>query len=307
MGVNLNEISTEQRNLETTNIDLLSTIEILKKMNQEDYKIAHAVELALPQIAKLVDKVVKAFYQDGRLIYMGAGTSGRIGILDAVECPPTFGVSFEMVQCLMAGGEKAFIKAVEGAEDSKELAISDLQRIKISKKDIVVGIAASGRTPYVIGGIEYAKKQGCITSCIVTAANSQLAALVDLPIEAITGEEVIAGSTRLKSGTAQKMICNMISTASMIKMGKVYENYMIDVQATNQKLIARAEGMVSQITGISLEEARKKMAVYKTAKKTIFAILSGIEDLETVNEYLDKTKGHIRNALRMVKKDVETY
>ncbi|HNZ78291.1 MAG TPA: N-acetylmuramic acid 6-phosphate etherase [Bacilli bacterium] len=307
MGVNLNEISTEQRNLETTNIDLLSTIEILKKMNQEDYKIAHAVELALPQIAKLVDKVVKAFYQDGRLIYMGAGTSGRIGILDAVECPPTFGVSFEMVQCLMAGGEKAFIKAVEGAEDSKELAISDLQRIKISKKDVVVGIAASGRTPYVIGGIEYAKKQGCITSCIVTAANSQLAALVDLPIEAITGEEVIAGSTRLKSGTAQKMICNMISTASMIKMGKVYENYMIDVQATNQKLIARAEGMVSQITGISLEEARKKMAVYKTAKKTIFAILSGIEDLETVNEYLDKTKGHIRNALRMVKKDVETY
>ncbi|HRT69658.1 MAG: N-acetylmuramic acid 6-phosphate etherase [Bacilli bacterium] len=307
MGVNLNEISTEQRNLETTNIDLLSTIEILKKMNQEDYKIAHAVELALPQIAKLVDKVVKAFYQDGRLIYMGAGTSGRIGILDAVECPPTFGVSFEMVQCLMAGGEKAFIKAVEGAEDSKELAISDLQRIKISKKDVVVGIAASGRTPYVIGGIEYAKKQGCITSCIVTAANSQLAALVDLPIEAITGEEVIAGSTRLKSGTAQKMICNMISTASMIKMGKVYENYMIDVQATNQKLIARAEGMVSQITGISLEEAREKMAIYKTAKKTIFAILSGIEDLETVNEYLDKTKGHIRNALRMVKKDVETY
>jgi N-acetylmuramic acid 6-phosphate etherase len=307
MGVNLNEISTEQRNLETTNIDLLSTIEILKKMNQEDYKIAHAVELALPQIAKLVDKVVKAFYQDGRLIYMGAGTSGRIGILDAVECPPTFGVSFEMVQCLMAGGEKAFIKAVEGAEDSKELAISDLQRIKISKKDVVVGIAASGRTPYVIGGIEYAKKQGCITSCIVTAANSQLAALVDLPIEAITGEEVIAGSTRLKSGTAQKMICNMISTASMIKMGKVYENYMIDVQATNQKLIARAEGMVSQITGISLEEAREKMEIYKTAKKTIFAILSGIEDLETVNEYLDKTKGHIRNALRMVKKDVETY
>ena len=307
MGVNLNEISTEQRNLETTNIDLLSTIEILKKMNQEDYKIAHAVELALPQIAKVVDKIVEAFYQDGRLIYMGAGTSGRIGILDAVECPPTFGVSFEMVQCLMAGGEKAFIKAVEGAEDSKELAISDLQRIKISKKDIVVGIAASGRTPYVIGGIEYAKKQGCITSCIVTAANSQLAALVDLPIEAITGEEVIAGSTRLKSGTAQKMICNMISTASMIKMGKVYENYMIDVQATNQKLIARAEGMVSQITGISLEEAREKMAVYKTAKKTIFAILSGIEDLETVNEYLDKTKGHIRNALRMVKKDVETY
>ena len=269
MGVNLNEISTEQRNLETTNIDLLSTIEILKKMNQEDYKIAHAVELALPQIAKLVDKVVKAFYQDGRLIYMGAGTSGRIGILDAVECPPTFGVSFEMVQCLMAGGEKALIKAVEGAEDSKELAISDLQRIKISKKDIVVGIAASGRTPYVIGGIEYAKKQGCITSCIVTAANSQLAALVDLPIEAITGEEVIAGSTRLKSGTAQKMICNMISTASMIKMGKVYENYMIDVQATNQKLIARAEGMVSQITGISLEEAREKMAIYKTAKNNI--------------------------------------
>ncbi|MFA6611903.1 MAG: N-acetylmuramic acid 6-phosphate etherase [Bacilli bacterium] len=307
MSVNLNKISTEQRNVDTKNIDLLSTIEILQKMNHEDHKVADAVKLALPQIAKVVDKIVEAFYQDGRLIYMGAGTSGRIGILDAVECPPTFGVSFDMVQCLMAGGEKAFIKAVEGAEDSLELAVSDLKRIHVSSKDIVIGIAASGRTPYVVGGIEYAKAQGCITSCIVTAANSQLAALVDFPIEAITGEEVITGSTRLKSGTAQKMICNMISSASMIKMGKVYENYMIDVQATNQKLIARAEGIVSQITGISLEEARNKMAIYKTVKKTIFAILSGVEDLEKINEYLDKTKGHIRNALKMVKKDDETY
>lgn len=303
MSVNLNKISTEQRNQETKNIDLLSTIEILKKMNHEDYKVATAVESVLPQIANVVDKIVEAFYQDGRLIYMGAGTSGRIGILDAVECPPTFGVSFDMVQCLMAGGEKAFIKAVEGAEDSKELAVEDLKRIKVNNKDIVIGIAASGRTPYVIGGIEYAKEQGCCTSCIVTAASSPLAILVDYPIEAITGEEVITGSTRLKSGTAQKMICNMISSASMIKMGKVYENYMIDVQPTNQKLVARAEGIVSQITGISLEEARNKIAIYKTVKKTLFAILSGVEDPKKVNEYLEKTKGHIRNALKAVKEN----
>ncbi|HKM29660.1 MAG TPA: N-acetylmuramic acid 6-phosphate etherase [Bacilli bacterium] len=303
MSVNLNNIGTEQRNIKTADIDLLATSEILAKMNNEDQTVAQAVKLALPQITKLVDKIVEVFYEDGRLIYMGAGTSGRVGILDAVECPPTFGVSFDMVQCLMAGGEKAFIKAVEGAEDSRELAVIDLKKINLNSKDIVIGIAASGRTPYVISGVEYAKSQGCLTGCIVTSGKSPLAALVDYPVEAITGEEVITGSTRLKAGTAQKMMCNMITTTSMIKMGKVYGNYMIDVQPTNQKLIARAENIICEITGVSLEEARGKFAKYKTVKKTLFSILSGVETESEIDEYLYKTKGHIRNALKMVGKD----
>ncbi|MDD3171704.1 MAG: N-acetylmuramic acid 6-phosphate etherase [Bacilli bacterium] len=303
MEVNLKKIGTEQRNVDTINIDTSSTIEILTKINNEDQKVAFAVKEVLPKVAELVDNLVSAFYEDGRLIYMGAGTSGRIGILDAVECPPTFGVSFDTIQCLMAGGESAFVKAVEGAEDSQELAIKDLKRINVTKKDIVIGIAASGRTPYVIGGIEYAKSVGCITGCIVTTKNSPLASLVDFPIEAVTGEEVITGSTRMKSGTAQKLICNMISTTSMIKMGKVYENYMIDVQPTNKKLVARAESIVSQITGISIEEARDKIAKFGSVKKALFAILSNTDDVKKVDEYLNKTKGHIRNALKLVEEN----
>ena len=178
---------------------------------------------------------------------MGAGTSGRIGILDAVECRPTYSCSDEMVQCLMAGGEKAFIKAVEGAEDSKTLGIEDLKRINLNKNDIVVGIAASGRTPYVVSAIEYAKSIGCVTGCIVTVKGSILASIVDYPIEASVGQEVITGSTRMKSGTAQKLICNMISTSTMVRVGKVYKNLMIDVKATNLKLQARARKIVMEV------------------------------------------------------------
>lgn len=303
MEINLKKISTENKNENTKNIDLLSTGDILKKINDEDKKVAFAVEEAIPQITKLVDETTKAIYDDGRLIYIGAGTSGRIGILDAVECPPTYGVSFEVVQCLMAGGSKAFIKAVEGAEDSKELAVEDLKRINLTEKDVVVGIAASGRTPYVIGGIEYAKSVNAKTGCIVTSSNSVLASLVDYPIEAITGEEVITGSTRMKSGTAQKMICNMISTSTMIKLGKVYENYMIDVQPTNQKLVARAEGIVKEAANVSIEVAREKINKFGTVKKALFSILSGIDDVNEVNKYLDKTKGHIRNALELIRRE----
>lgn len=303
MQVNLRKIGTEQRNSNTRHIDSLSTLEILQVINNEDKTVAYAVEKAFPQISSLVDVIVEKFYEDGRLIYMGAGTSGRIGILDAVECRPTYGVPDDMVMCLMAGGESAFVKAVEGAEDSKEMAVSDLKKINLTSKDVVIGITASGRTPYAVGGVEYAKSIGCITGCITTSPNSEIAKIVDYPIEAITGAEPITGSTRMKSGTAQKMICNLISTTSMIKMGKVYENLMIDVQPTNQKLVSRAQNIIIEVTGISNEEAQKYIDKFGGVKKALFAILSGIDDIEKVNYYLDQTKGHIRNALKLVGKE----
>jgi len=303
MQVNLRKIGTEQRNSNTRHIDSLSTLEILQVINNEDKTVAYAVEKALPQISSLVDVIVEKFYEDGRLIYMGAGTSGRIGILDAVECRPTYGVPDDMVMCLMAGGESAFVKAVEGAEDSKEMAVSDLKKINLTSKDVVIGITASGRTPYAVGGVEYAKSIGCITGCITTSPNSEIAKIVDYPIEAITGAEPITGSTRMKSGTAQKMICNLISTTSMIKMGKVYENLMIDVQPTNQKLVSRAQNIIIEVTGISNEEAQKYIDKFGGVKKALFAILSGIDDIEKVNYYLDQTKGHIRKALKLVGKE----
>lgn len=303
MQVNLRKIGTEQRNSNTRHIDSLSTLEILQVINNEDKTVAYAVEKALPQISSLVDVIVEKFYEDGRLIYMGAGTSGRIGILDAVELRPTYGVPDDMVMCLMAGGESAFVKAVEGAEDSKEMAVSDLKKINLTSKDVVIGITASGRTPYAVAGVEYAKSIGCITGCITTSPNSEIAKIVDYPIEAITGAEPITGSTRMKSGTAQKMICNLISTTSMIKMGKVYENLMIDVQPTNQKLVSRAQNIIMEVTGISNEEAQKYIDKFGGVKKALFAILSGIDDIEKVNYYLDQTKGHIRNALKLVGKE----
>ena len=301
MSVDLSKIKTEQRNENSKNIDLLSTKEMLKIINKEDQKVAFAVEGALDQIEKLVDNVVEVFNNDGRLIYMGAGTSGRVGIVDAVECRPTFGVPHEMVQCLMAGGQNAFVQAVEGAEDNKEMAVEDLKNINLSEKDIVIGIAASGRTPYVIGGIEYAKEVGAKTACITTSKGSVLANLVEYPIEAVTGQEVISGSTRMKSGTAQKLICNMLSTGSMIKMGKVYGNYMIDVMATNEKLVARSYGIVSEITGCTLEEAKEKIEKYGTIKKALIAYFTGCEDLEVIEDALQSVKGNIRNAIAKIK------
>jgi N-acetylmuramic acid 6-phosphate etherase len=298
MSVNLKKISTESRNPNTMDIDVVSTLEIVTKLNNEDKTVPYAVEKALPQIAAVVDKIVESFEKGGRLIYMGAGTSGRIGIIDAVECPPTFGVPYDMVTCLMAGGDKAMTQAVEGAEDSKELAIQDLQRINANPNDIVVGIAASGRTPYVIGGIEYAKSLGLTTACITTSANTVLASVVDYPIEAITGPEPLTGSTRMKSGTAQKLICNMLSTASMIKIGKVYENLMVDVQTTNEKLYARARGIVSEVTGVDSDEAGKLIDKYGSIKGAILSHLAQITDVEEVKTALEESKGNLRKALQ---------
>lgn len=297
MNVNIKKITTEGRNQNTLDIDRVSTIEIVKKINNEDKTVAYAVEEAIPQIAKCVDMVYDVFMNDGRLIYMGAGTSGRIGLIDAVECKPTYGVSPEMVQCLMAGGMPAMVQAVEGAEDSRDMAVEDLKRINLTDKDIVIGIAASGRTPYVLGGIEYAKKVGAKTASISTSQNTVLSSLVDCPIEAVTGAEPITGSTRMKSGTAQKMICNMISTASMVKMGKVYGNLMIDVQATNEKLVARAISILKDITGLDDTEAKAAYDKYGSVKKAMLGVLAGIEPDE-VNAILNKHKGNIRESLK---------
>lgn len=301
MSVDLSKIKTEQRNENSKNIDLLSTKEMLKIINKEDQKVAFAVEGALDQIEKLVDNVVEVFNNDGRLIYMGAGTSGRVGIVDAVECRPTFGVPHEMVQCLMAGGQNAFVQAVEGAEDNKEMAVEDLKNINLSEKDIVIGIAASGRTPYVIGGIEYAISVGSKTGCIVTSPNSPLASIVNFPVEAITGEEVITGSTRLKSGTAQKMICNMISTASMIKIGHVYQNLMIDVLPTNEKLVSRAINIIVELTGMNKEEAKEYYEKYGNVKNALFASMSGIDAVDKVLSIMKENKHNLRKALESVK------
>ena len=280
--VDVKKLSTEGRNEYTKDIDLLSTVEMLTKINTEDKTVAFAVEKAIPQIAKLVDEVVDKIEQGGRLIYIGAGTSGRLGVLDAVECPPTYGVSPDVVIGLMAGGLKATTFAVEGAEDRKDFAVEDLKNINLTSLDVVVGIAASGRK----------------TSCITTCCGSVLAQMVDYPIEAITGAEVINGSTRMKSGTAQKLICNMISTATFIKMGKVYENMMIDVQATNEKLVARSHSIICELTGYSKDEAISKLSEYKTIKKVLINYFTGVSDINKIDETLEKVNGNIRKAIK---------
>ena len=303
MTVDLSKIKTESQNELSQNIDMLDTIDIISLINEEDKKVALAVEKEKDHIACLIDAVVESFNKEGRLIYLGAGTSGRVGVIDAVECRPTFGVSDDMVMCLMAGGSNAFVKAVEGAEDDFDLAKEYLKTIKLNKNDIVVGIAASGRTPYVLGGLQYAKDVGCKTGCIVTSPDSPIAKLVDYKVEAIVGPEVITGSTRMKSGTAQKMICNMITTTAMIKLGKVYGNLMVDVQPTNEKLRARAVSILVKATGIADSDAQIKLEKFKGVKKALFSILSGIDDIKKVDEILNRNKGHIRKALEEVKND----
>ena len=248
---------TEQKNPNSGALDTLSIARILKVMNDEDKTVAHTVKKALPQIEQAVSAIVTSIKQDGRLIYVGAGTSGRNGVLDAVECVPTFGTPPHLVQGLIAGGEKAFVRAVEGAEDSREGGVSDLKNIDLSSKDIVVGIAASGRTPYVLGAIDYAKLIGTKTIGISCNEPAALLDAVDIAIAIPTGAEVLSGSTRLKAGTAQKMVLNMLSTASMVKLGKVYGNLMVDVQITNEKLQHRAEKILMELTDLDQVSAEK--------------------------------------------------
>ena len=293
----LSTLITEQRNPNSMNVDSLSALEIVQLMNQEDKQVPLAIEKCLPQIAQAVECIVAAFQQGGRLVYIGAGTSGRLGVLDASECPPTFGVSPEMVKGIIAGGERALRHPIEGAEDSKAQAVADLQTIQFSSKDVLVGIAASGRTPYVIGALEYAKSLDSVTVSIASNPNSAMANIVDIAIDTVVGSEVLTGSSRLKSGTAQKLVLNMLTTASMILMGKCYQNLMVDVQASNEKLKARAIRIVMQATDCdkALAEETLKQAD-QNAKLAIMMILSGL-DRAQAEALLEKHQGKLQLAL----------
>ena len=294
----LSTLITEQRNPNSMHVDSLSALEIVQLMNEEDKQVPLAIEKCLPQIAQAVERIVSAFQQGGRLAYIGAGTSGRLGVLDASECPPTFGVSPEMVKGIIAGGERALRHPIEGAEDSKAQAVVDLQTIQFSSKDVLVGIAASGRTPYVIGALEYAKSLGSVTVSIASNPNSAMANIVDIAIDTVVGPEVLTGSSRLKSGTAQKLVLNMLTTASMILMGKCYQNLMVDVQASNEKLKARAIRIVMQATDCdkALAEETLKQAD-QNAKLAIMMILSGL-DRAQAEALLEKHQGKLQLALK---------
>ena len=294
----LSTLITEQRNPNSMNVDSLSALEIVQLMNEEDKQVPLAIEKCLPQIAQAVECIVAAFQQGGRLVYIGAGTSGRLGVLDASECPPTFGVSPEMVKGIIAGGERALRHPIEGAEDSKTQAVVDLQTIQLSSKDVLVGIAASGRTPYVIGALGYAKSLGSVTVSIASNPNSAMANIVDIAIDTVVGPEVLTGSSRLKSGTAQKLVLNMLTTASMILMGKCYQNLMVDVQASNEKLKARAIRIVMQATDCdkALAEETLKQAD-QNAKLAIMMILSGL-DRAQAEALLEKHHGKLQLALK---------
>lgn len=268
--------TTEQRNPNTVNIDLMDSLEIVRVINQEDFRVAEAIREALPQIAEAVDLIVEKLREGGRLVYVGAGTSGRLGVLDAAECIPTY--SSDQVIGVMAGGESAMFIAKEGAEDSRELAVEQLKEVGFSEKDIVCGIAASGRTPFVLGAFDYAHELGTKAIAVVNNKGSKVAEAADIAIEAVVGPEVVTGSTRMKSGTADKMILNMLSTASMIRLGKVYSNWMVDLKVSNIKLVDRAERIVSQIAEVPQEEAARVLKQCGDVKTAIVMIKAGVDE-----------------------------
>ncbi|MDG2952466.1 N-acetylmuramic acid 6-phosphate etherase [Exercitatus varius] len=293
----LAQMVTEQRNADSMDIDRLNALEIVKIINREDQRVPLAVERCLPQIAQAVEKIVAAFRRGGRLIYIGAGTSGRLGVLDASECPPTYGVSPDMVVGIIAGGEQALRRPIEGAEDNPQQGQTDLEKIRFSAKDVLIGIAASGRTPYVIGALNYAKSLNAVTIAVASNPGSAMAKIADIAIETVVGQEVLTGSSRMKSGTAQKLVLNMLTTASMILMGKCYQNLMVDVQASNEKLRARALRIVMQATECSEETAQQTLQrADNNAKLAIMMILSGLEKAAAV-QLLNRHQGKLRQAL----------
>lgn len=297
--MDLNKMMTETRNPDTMHLDEMSALEIVTAMNREDRKVPEGIEPVLPQIAAVVETVEAAFRNGGRLFYLGAGTSGRLGVLDASECPPTFGVEPGMVVGLIAGGDRALRFPIEGAEDSRELGRKDLEEHDLCAKDVVVGIAASGRTPYVLGALEYARSIGCKTAAIACNKGSAVGQAADIAIEAQVGPEVLTGSTRLKAGTAQKMILNMITTGAMVRIGKAYQNLMVDVVQSNEKLETRAENIVMAATGVERSQARQTIdAAGGKAKLAITMILTG-RDVEQAAQLLEEAGGRVRDALRM--------
>lgn len=294
---NLSQLVTEERNTDTLNLDKLETVDMLKLINNEDKKVAFAVEKSLGDIAKAVDVIAENMKKGGRLFYIGAGTSGRLGIVDASECPPTFGVDAELVQGLIAGGHGAVFKSVEGAEDNDELGKKDLVDKNLKSFDVVCGIAASGRTPYVLGGMRYAKEIGCPTISVTMNPNSEMTKVADYPISIVVGPEVLMGSTRMKAGTAQKMVLNMLTTGAMVKLGKVYSNLMVDVKASNEKLVVRAKRIVMLATGANENTAAKYLnETNYDVKLSIFMIISKLNK-DKSKEILNKNDGYIQKAL----------
>ncbi|GAA3014640.1 N-acetylmuramic acid 6-phosphate etherase [Tetragenococcus solitarius] len=293
----LEKLATETRNQRTMALDDMDIMEVLQTMNDEDKNVPLAIEKALPQIKNVIEQIIQTFRKKGRLFYIGAGTSGRLGVLDAAECVPTFGTEPEMVQGLIAGGMKAMTVAVEGAEDSQELAKEDLSKALLSQDDIVVGIAASGRTPYVIGGLDYAKEVGATTASLACNKKAQISQHAQFPIEVEVGPEILTGSTRLKSGTAQKLVLNMLSTVSMIGIGKVYKNLMVDVRPTNEKLVERSKRIIMQATDCSYEQADQTFyRAEENVKLAIVMILTGADKNEA-KEKLIAGNGFVRNTL----------
>lgn len=297
MNLDLSQMITEGRNPASQNIDELSTEAMLRVINDEDKKVALAVEAIVPQIAEVVDAICTAFKAGGRLIYCGAGTSGRLGILDASECPPTFGTPRSQVMGLIAGGHTAILQAVENAEDNREQGAQDLVDINFSRDDVLVGIAASGRTPYVIGALDYANGLGATTAALTCNPNSAMAQIARIALTPVVGPEVVTGSSRMKAGTAQKLVLNMLTTGAMIRSGKVYGNLMVDVEATNQKLVQRQVNIVMQAT--DCDEATASAALKACAghcKTAIVMVLGGL-NADEAKSLLAKHQGFIRQAL----------
>ncbi|QEY35080.1 N-acetylmuramic acid 6-phosphate etherase [Caproiciproducens galactitolivorans] len=301
MSLNLNELDTESVNPKSKNIDTMDTMGILNIINEEDKTVAYAVEKTLPDIALLIDAVYPRMLKGGRVIYIGAGTSGRLGVLDASECPPTYGVDASLIQGMIAGGFGALLKAKEGAEDDPALARLDLEKILLTADDTVIGLAASGRTPYVIGGLDYANEVGAYTGAISCVNHAEISRHAKAKIEAVVGPEVITGSTRMKAGTAQKMILNMISTSLMIKYGKVYGNLMVDVQPTNEKLVERAKRIIASSSGCSYEDAAGFLE--KSGSNVKIAICMALTGLsrENCDIILKRNQNNISRAIRSLK------
>jgi N-acetylmuramic acid 6-phosphate etherase len=297
MNIDLSHLQTEGRNTASENIDTLSTLDMLTIINQEDQKVALAVERILPQIAQAVDAITHAFALGGRLIYCGAGTSGRLGILDASECPPTYGTPREQVIGLIAGGHTAILRAVENAEDNVALGEQDMIENQVGERDVVVGIAASGRTPYVIGAMKYARTQGATVVSLTCNANSATSQLADIALEVVVGPEVVSGSSRMKAGTAQKMVLNMLTTGSMIRSGKVYGNLMVDVEATNAKLVQRQVDIVMQATDCDRSTAIKALSECERHCKTAILMILGQLSAAEASAVLTQNNGFIRQAL----------
>lgn len=294
--IDFKKMTTEQENPRTSGLSSMDLRQAIEVMNEENMRAVTCIKSQYDKIERVIEIAQDALAQGGRIIYMGAGTSGRIGLLDAVECPPTFGVDDNTVVGLIAGGQQAFIKAVEGAEDKKEQGETDLQAILLTPQDLVIGLAASGRTPYVIGGLEYAQKIGAKTAAVVCNWESEIAKICPLTIEAVPGPEVLTGSTRLKAGTTTKLVCNMISTLSMIRIGKIYKNYMVDVKMTNEKLVTRGTNIVMAVTGCLKEQAQDALKKADgQVRIAITMVLLGCSK-EQAQKALEKAGGCIQNV-----------